>query len=151
MEHLINSLPALLRAAGEVDEVAVTVAQSAWNHVAGEKLRQQTVVTHFQKQKLTVAVPDSIWQRQLESMGAQLVFRLNALLGTGSIKFIEFRVDVAALEKLAPKIAPSNAKEPEPLPVELLTAASAIQSPQLRRAFLGAASSSLQHRRLRRQ
>jgi predicted nucleic acid-binding Zn ribbon protein len=147
MEQLIKSLPSVLRAAGDVDEVARTVAQAAWNHLAGEVLRQHTAVTDLQKQKLTVVVSDVIWQRQLESMSSQLIYRLNALLGKGTITFIEFRIDSEALAASYAKQEEPVPAEPQPLPVELVSAASSIQNPQLRRAFLGAASSSLRRKR----
>ena len=41
MEQLINSLPALLRAAGNAEEVTEAAALAVWNHVAGAGLRQQ--------------------------------------------------------------------------------------------------------------
>jgi Dna[CI] antecedent, DciA len=148
MDQLINSMPALLKAAGDVKEVALSVAQTSWNHIAGEGLRNHTAVTDFQNKKLTIAVGDAVWQRQLETMSAQLLFRLNAVMGQGTVKFIEYRVDAKALEG---RIAKPKMTEPSSssavLPVELVTAASSIKDPKLRRAFLGAANSSLQRRK----
>ena len=152
MDQLINSMPSLLRAAGDVEEVALSVARASWDHIVGEGLRNQTVVTDFQNKRLTVAVGDTVWQRQLESMSAQLIFRLNSVMGTGTVRFIEYRVDATAIES---RVAKTRKVEPaprsEPLPVELVTAAASINDPKLRRAFLGAASSSLQRRKSRRQ
>jgi len=147
MEQLIKSLPSVLRAAGDIDEVARTAAQAAWNHVAGEVLRQHTLATGLQNNRLTVAVSDVIWQRQLESMSSQLIYRLNALLGTGTINFIEFRVDASALEGIAATLKQPAPAEVQTLPVELVSAAASIQNAQLRRSFLNAASSALRRKR----
>ena len=148
MEQLINSLPALLRAAGDTEEVKAAAALAVWNHVVGEGLRQQTVATRLQKQRLTVAVSDSVWQHQLESMSAQLLFRLNALLGQGTITFIEFRVDPKTVESDGKrKVQVENTRsDTGPVSLELVSAAALIHSPDLRRAFLGAANSCVRRR-----
>jgi len=152
MDQLINSLPALLRAAGDVKEVALTAASSAWDHIAGEALRSHTMVIDLNDQRLIVAVEDKVWQRQLESMRGQLLFRLNSVLGTGTVKFIEYQVDSRAIEgrkaKTEKRAQPTNL---EAIPLEVVTAAASIQNPALRRAFLGAAASSLQRRKSHRK
>ena len=147
MDQLINSLPALLRAAGDVEEVATAAAQAAWNHVAGYALRRHALATALHESRLTVAVSDVVWQRQLQSMSGQLVYRLNALLGAGTVTFIEFRVDPELLEaKLGKPKSIDMPADHLPLPVALVSAASSIHNPELRRAFLGAAGSSLRRR-----
>lgn len=155
MEQLINSLPALLRAAGNAEEVTEAAALAVWNHVAGAGLRHQTVATGLLKQRLTVAVPDLVWQQQLGSMSGQLLFRLNALLGQGTIRFIEFRVDPQTLQtrrdsqiKNAPQDERSGSRA---IPFELISAAAAIHDLGLRRAFLDAASSSIRRREANQQ
>jgi len=152
MDQLINTMPALLRAAGDVKEVALSAARASWNHIAGESLRNHAVVVDFQNAKLTIAVGDVVWQRQLETMSGQLLFRLNAVMGAGTVKFIEYRVDAAAIPwrvSKTEKTAPSNSSEV--IPVELVTAAAAIKDPGLRRSFLAAANGSLRRRKARRQ
>lgn len=146
MDQLINSLPALLQAAGDTEEIKEVAAVVAWNHVAGEGLRQQTAPISLRQQRLIVAVADAIWKRQLESMGGQLVFRLNSLLGRGVIRFIEFQVNPGAVQAAQnSRPAPQN-ERPKPeremaIPFELVTAAAAIHDSKLRKAFLGAAMS----------
>jgi hypothetical protein len=157
MDQLINSLPVLLRAAGNTEEVTEAAALAVWNHVAGEGLRPQAVATSLQKQKLSVAVLDSVWQQQLESMSGQFLFRLNALLGQGAIRFIEFRVDAKTLEtkrkqKTQMQNMPADRRSAhEPIPFELISAATSIHDPDLRRAFLGAASSCVRRRETNQQ
>jgi len=152
MDQLINALPALVRVAGGADEVIEAAALAVWNHVAGEGLRQQTAAVGLQKQRLTVAVSDSVWQHQLELMSGQFLFRLNALLGQGTVRFIEFRVDpkTVGLGCAPNPRAQSNDRDPrkdsQPISLELASAAASIHDPDLRRSFLGAAASCVRRR-----
>src|SRR5947207_14229895 len=97
MDQVINSLPALLRLAGDVEEVALMAARAAWGHVAGEAVRNHTLATAFREKRLRVVVSYAVWQRQLESMSGPLLYRLNSLIEVGAITFIEFYVDPVRL------------------------------------------------------
>ena len=145
MDQLVNQLPALLKVAGDTDAIRETAAMVGWNHVAGDGLRQQTEPIGLQQNRLIVAVADDIWRRQIESMSAQLVFRLSALLGKGVVTFIEFRVDPKAVQAAKDRHQAAQGRPmPEremPIPFELVSAAAAIQDSKLRKAFLGAAMS----------
>ena len=146
MDQLINSLPALLRAAGDTEEIRETAALVAWNHVAGEGLRKQTAPIGLRQHRLIVAVADTIWRRQLESISSHLLFRLNSLLGRGVVTFIEFQVDPRAIQSAnASRQATENVRsQPEremAIPFELISAAAAIHDSGLRKAFIGAAMS----------
>lgn len=146
MDQLINSLPALLQAAGDTEEIRETAAVAAWNHIAGEGLRRQTAPIGLRQHRLIVAVADAIWKRQLELISGRLLFRLNSLLGRDVVTFIEFQIDPGAIQSArdsqqAPEnVLPKPGRE-MPIPFELVTAAAAIQDTKLRRAFLGAAMS----------
>ena len=151
MDQLINSLPALLKAAGDSQEVRDTAAVVAWNHVAGDALRQQTVAIGLRQNRLIVAVSDAIWRRQLESMSGQLLVRLHSLLGPGVVTFVEFQVDPRAIQsakdsRQATDNALSKPEREMAIPFELVSAASAINDSRLRRAFLGAAMSCARRR-----
>ena len=116
----------------------------AWNHVAGEGLRRQTVPIGLRQHRLIVAVADAIWKRQLASMSSQLLFRLNSLLGRGVVTFIEFQIDPGAIQsaqdrRLTEQDGPRKPEREMPIPFELVSAAAAIHDSRLRRAFLGAA------------
>src|SRR5918997_4050501 len=93
MDDLIRALPKLLRAAGETEEVLEAAALVAWRRVAGSELSRQAVPFRLYRKTLIVAVADSTWQRQLEAMSGQLLFRLNSLLGQAVVTYIEFRLD----------------------------------------------------------
>lgn len=146
MEQLINSLPALLQAAGDTKEIRETFAIVAWDHVAGEGLRQQTAPIGLQEHRLIVAVTDDIWRRQLELMSKQLLFQLNSLLGQAVVTFIEFQVHPETIIAARAKRQATENLRQKPagemvIPFELVTAAAEIHDSRLRKAFLGAAMS----------
>lgn len=99
MDSLIRLLPSIVRAAGDADEVAEAAAMIAWRRVAGEGLRSHAVPFRLYRRTLTVAVADRTWQRQLEPMSGQLLFRLNSLLGQALVTYIEFRIDPETVRK----------------------------------------------------
>ena len=146
MEELIQSLPKLLHAAGEAEEVVEAAAFVAWRRVAGEALRAAAVPFRLYRKTLVIAVPDATWQKQLERMSGQLLFRINSLLGQAFVTFIEFRVDPATVRAARERMrleTPQPADEDHALrrANELRGAASAIRDEDLRRRFLVAAGS----------
>lgn len=141
MDSLIKSLPAILNAAGPSAEVAEAACFAAWKHSVGDALSVHVVPVKLEDQTLTVAVADSTWQKQLEQLRPQLLFRLNTILGHSLVKLIELRVNPKALpETRTPKEVVTKWSE-QSVPFELLAAASEIQDAELRRAFIGAANS----------
>ena len=156
MEELFRSLPKLLRAAGEAEEVAEAAAMVAWRRVAGEALRGCAVPFRLYRKTLIVAVPDTTWQKQMEAMSGQLIFRLNSLFGQAAITFIEFRIDPKTVqaERARLKVAVVDRKAQERRALEcaadLRGAAASIRDADLRRRFLLAAGSCMdaqQHRK----
>ena len=143
MERLIKTLPAILKASGAPEEVAEAACLAAWKHAVGDGLSSHAVPVQLQNGLLVVAVADNIWKKQLEHMRGQLLFRLNSVLGQALVKSIELRVDPNRIELARAKpSAPSKDKGSNyNVPAELLTAAAAIEDVDLRRAFLGAATS----------
>ncbi|HVQ38805.1 MAG TPA: DUF721 domain-containing protein [Pyrinomonadaceae bacterium] len=142
MDNLITTLPAILAAAGNSKDVAEAACIAAWKHVVGEALSNQTVPVQLENQQLVVVIEDNIWRRQLEPMRAQLIFRLNSMLGRPLVKFIEWRIDPDRLTQARVKReGPRKALADYPIPGELVTAAAGLGDAKLRRAFLGAASS----------
>lgn len=142
MDNLIKTLPAILSAAAESEEVVEAAAIAAWKHVVGAALVNHAVPVQLQNKKLVVVVEDNIWQRQLEQMRGQLLFRLNSILGQPLVKSIELRIDPKTLAKASGERGGSRKERPDhQIPAELVTAAAGIQDVDLRRAFLGAAAS----------
>jgi hypothetical protein len=143
MERLIKTLPAILKASGATEEVAEAACIAAWKHAVGEGLSSHAVPVQLQNGTLVVAVADNIWKKQLEHMRGQLLFRLNSVLGQALVKSIALQVDPKRIELARAKPSATN-KDKESnyeVPAELLTAAAAIEDVDLRRAFLGAATS----------
>ena len=156
MEHLIRSLPKLLRAAGEAEEVAEAAAMVAWRRVAGEALRGCAVPFRLYRKTLIVAVPDTTWQKQMEALSGQLIFRLNSLLGQAAVTYIEFRLDPKTVQtervRLNVSVVDRKVQERRALEcaAELRGAAASIRDENLRRRFLLAAGSCIdaqQHRK----
>ena len=147
MEELIQSLPKLLRAAGEAEEVVEAAAFVAWRRVAGEALRGCAVPFRLYRKTLVVAVPDTTWRKQLEAVSGQLIFRLNSLLGQALVTYIEYRVDRETVqrERERTRHAREATAEDEEQAIrgagQLRAAASAIRDEDLRRRFLIAAGS----------
>ena len=146
MKQLIKSLPTILRAAGDSEEVAEAAAIAAWKHAAGDGLKDHAVPVKLENRTLTVSVADVIWQKQLHSMRGQLLFRVNTILGQPLVSAIEFVVD--------PKLALAQAEQQKPpdepidneVPLELWSAANAIHDKELRKSFLKTATLSLKRR-----
>ena len=144
MDQLIKTLPAILRASGVSEEVAEAACIGAWKHAVGEGLSRHAVPQQLQSAILFVVVEDAMWKKQLEQMRGQLLFRLNSVLGQALVKSLEFRIDPKWLVQVrGDEDGASKKKERADykVPIELLSAAAAIEDVELRRAFLGAATS----------
>ena len=153
MDDLLRVLPKFLRAAGETEEVLEAAAMIAWKRVAGEGLRGQAVPFRLYRKTLIVAVADTTWQKQLEKVSGQLLFRLNSLLGQAVVTYIEFRIDPATVlaqrATLAAQAIDQEAQERRALETasgQVRAAAEAITDEQLRRRFLLAAGSCIDRR-----
>lgn len=152
MDDLIRALPGILRAAGDAQEVAEAAAFVAWRRAAGDTLRACAVPFRLYRKTLVVAVTDQTWQRQLEAISGQLLFRLNSVLGQALVTYIEFRIDPQTVNTER-----AQHKQLQPPPDEaarhqqeqqwlkrarpLHPAATAIHDDDLRRRFLLAAGS----------
>jgi len=125
-------------------ELAVKLA---WSRAAGEGLRRNTNPVRFTGGRLTVSVADPLWQKQLESMAAELIFRMNNLLGGSTVKEIVFRIAPADLpQRQSDRDDTPRGKERNVLPTELLVAAASIADEDLRARFLRAADNLIDRR-----
>lgn len=143
MDSLLKALPAILKAAGDSAEVAEAACFAAWKHAAGDGLRDHAVAVRLQEKTLIVAVDDATWRKQMQSFSGQLLFRLNSILGQTLVTFLEFREDPGTVARMRVSILrqKQSRQDDTNVPVELLTAAAGIHDKDLRRAFLGAATS----------
>jgi hypothetical protein len=142
MESLIKTLPAIMKAAGDAPEVAEAACLAAWKQIAGEGLRGNAVPVRLADRTLIIAVADAAWQKQMQALRGQLLFRLNSLLGQPVVTYLEFFEDPQTIAKARLEFNKSaEEREPRPIHPELLAAAAEIHDKDLRRAFLGAANS----------
>lgn len=142
MDSLLKTLPAILKAAGDSTEVAEAACIAAWKHAAGEGLRGNAIPLRLNDRTLIVAVADAAWQKQMQSLSGQLLFRLNSMLGKTLVTFLEFRQDPHVIARARKDLVQTDHDaEPTAIPAELVSAAAGIHDKDLRRAFLGAATS----------
>jgi hypothetical protein len=147
MDDLIRALPNLLKAAGDSEEVAEAAVFVAWRRVAGEQLRGQAVPFRLHRKMLVVAVADASWQKQLEAVANQLLFRLNSMLGQAVVTYIEFRIDAKTVREERARLRVTDFDHDKHERRALIYAralnadAAAIKDEQLRRRFLLAAGS----------
>ena len=146
MTQLIKSLPGVLRAAGDSTEVAEAAAIVAWKHAAGDGLKEHAVPLKLENRTLTIAVADAIWQKQLHSMRGQLLFRVNSILGKPLVSALDFVIDPKLLKPAVGQPEQQEEFLDNEVPLELWSAASAIQDKDLRRKFLKTALLSLRHK-----
>ena len=152
MIDLNRLLPKLLNTTGANPEITEIAAKIAWTRAAGAGLRSNAIPFRLYQKTLIVSVADAIWQRQMQTMSAELLFRVNRLLGRDVIDFIEFRIDPATIDSARAMNFPtkhSSPAEARPIPAELVSAASTIADNELRERFMRAAENCIARRELR--
>jgi len=148
MNDIIRLLPKLLEAAGDNHEFTESLARVAWTRVVGHGLRAHTIPIRLSGNTLVVAVADALWQKQLRAMSAELLARVNRVVGRNLIHFLEFRVCPDQLPtrnidaKEGEQIEPAWAR----VPVEIVSAAEDISDESLREHFLLAAAAAMNRR-----
>ena len=138
-------LPKILAGAGENADLSEIAAKIAWRRTAGEGLRDHAVPGRLQEKTLTVSVADAVWQKQLQTMSAELIFRINKLLRRNVVERIEFRIDARAVALATAKhrSAPGTRK---PLPSTVISSAGEIHDSELRERFMRAAENCIDRR-----
>lgn len=139
MDALFRTLPGLLEAMEGSEEVRDAFVFAAWRRVAGEQVTERTDTLEFTEGILAIAVEDRSWQRNLETLAPQLLFRLNAALKTVPVKRIEFRIDAVARKKRNATPEADTAA----LPDDVSDSIDRISNPRLRDAVKGAAANCL--------
>ena len=141
MEQLFGALSDVLSGLGPSSETDEALAFVAWGRCAGEQLNARTKPIEFFEKRLVVAVKDLTWRRHLEELSPQLIAKLNAVLGDGRVRFIEFRIEPSAVKE--PIRKPAHARDRGEVSPSISAAAEAISNDALREQFLDAASSCL--------
>ena len=144
MEALFRALPALLEALPNNEMVREAVVFAAWRKTAGDQLGQHTVPVKFIESRLTVAVPDRSWQKNLASLSSQMIFKINAVLGSAVVTYIEFVVDEDKVKNANVKVSQRDWNDSSvQITPELMRSAGKITDEQLRQEFLMAAANCL--------
>ena len=146
MQEIFSALPALLAELSDNEDIRQVVIFAVWRRVAGDSLMDHAVPAALKGTKLTVAVADRNWQRNLEQLAAEMVFRVNAQCGSQQVKYIEFVIDRSQLDARSAKTTDAGKFEAEALDQinePLMRAADTIRDDDLRRKFLLAAGSCL--------
>jgi hypothetical protein len=151
MEELFRTLPKLLKEMEDSEEVREAVVFAAWRKVAGRSLCEHSAPFRLFEKHLVVAVKDKMWKRHLEKeLAGQMIFKLNSILGSAEVTFIEFRIDEETVLKESRssrkiKISGEDFEEIalDEISPKLRYRADAITDENLRYQFLLAAGSSL--------
>lgn len=93
MEQVFAAIPSALTALRQDDRVDQAIVFAAWSRCAGEMLGSKTFPIQFLTNRLVVGVRDEMWRRNLEGLAPQMLVNMNAVLGPGNVRFIEFRID----------------------------------------------------------
>jgi len=145
MNSLLKMLPTMIRLSGDNEEVREQAAFAAWRAVAGPQIAHTCEPFRLYRKNLIIATVSQTWKAELERMSGRIIFKLNSLLGSPTVTFIEFRVDPA-------HVAQAQAREPhgfefrhtKELKAELQPAAEQIKDERLRETFLRAAAKCLE-------
>lgn len=146
MNAIFRTLPGVLDAIDASAEARTAFVFAAWRRVAGSQLNDRTRPVALDGRQLLVAVSDKAWQRNLESLAPQLLFKLNALLGTSLVDRIEFRISPERLEDSERRNAGKQSTEKpseETITPDLEAALSTIADEALRRTVAKAAANCL--------
>ncbi|MBX3288702.1 MAG: DUF721 domain-containing protein [Acidobacteria bacterium] len=144
MHGILETLPGLLRAAADDPQAARAFVFAAWRHTAGKQAAEHAIASEFADGRLTVAVENENWRRELAELAPQMLFKLNAALGKHfAVRYIEFFVEPGRFEKKDMVNASKVDPDVPDLPPQVLKAAGKIEDPELKKAFLGAAQNTL--------
>jgi hypothetical protein len=109
-------------------------------------LKTHAVASKLINRTLTVSVADGIWQKQLQAMRGQLLFRVNSILGQPLVSAIEFEIDAKLAKARAAETKPEKDPLDNEVPLELWAAANAIRDKELRKTFLKTATLALKRK-----
>ncbi len=147
MEQVFGAIPGVLNGLVTNVNVDEAVVYAAWKRCAGELLNERTAAVEFFENRLIVAVTDRTWQRHLEDLSPQMLYKINSSLGDGTVKFIEFRIDEMAVNESRRPKTPSTATAAPDVSQSLINAAEAISDVALRQQFLSAAAEYLERQK----
>lgn len=152
MHDLIRFLPELASQLQHNQVAREAFVFAAWTRSVGDGLKDKTVPLALDGQRLTVAVRDETWKKNLEEVAGQFIFKINSALRDRLVTFIEFVVDEDAVHA-----ARSDSESDDDgqhahdalneVTDEMRSAAEAIKDDRLRELFLLAAGGCLARKR----
>jgi predicted nucleic acid-binding Zn ribbon protein len=93
------AIEGLLDAEGWSQAAATGSVFGRWAEIVGADLAGHTQPESLREGELTVVADSTAWATQLRLLAAQLVHRLNAELGTGTVQRVKVRGPVTAIRK----------------------------------------------------
>jgi hypothetical protein len=140
MEQIFGSIPDALHIFCHNSELDQALVFAAWRRCAGGPLSERTAPIEFLKDRLIIAVENAVWRQHLEDLSPPMIARINAEVGHGTLKFIEFRVDSQILNAQRDDEGDTSPDHALDVPPLIAKAAETISDPDLRSSFLQAAS-----------
>jgi hypothetical protein len=135
MNDLFRDLQRLLALSPSGNELGKTLVLAAWRKAVGEVLDRRTKALDLAGTKLIVAVADENWKRHLEGIADQMIFKINSVLRSPSVTFIEF---VSRPELFEQESAPTRDDSSwiAEIDEDLIESAKAIDDENLREDFV---------------
>lgn len=152
MLDLFRTLPDIVKNIDGAEALREAFVLAAWRRIAGDGLAEHAVPVRLEKSTLVVAVANLMWQRQLKELAGQMLFKLNAALGSPTVNFVEFVIDEAAVMRARRESGEADEsglrREAEnSISPELMQSAESIEDEELRKQFLLAAGNCLVRRK----
>jgi len=152
MEDVIRILPRLLRAVGYEERACERILQAAWARIVGDAIAAHARPVRLRERRLLVLTSDRAWKAQLERLSPDICARINRVFDEELVQAIEYRVErrrnAAEAVRSNEETISSDVQTPhrERLLRDLAPLAERIADPDLREAFLRAASRYLERR-----
>lgn len=146
MTELLKLLPLIIRKAGDSEEAREQAVFAAWFVSVGPQIRQISRPIKLEKKTLIIAVLSANWRTQLHKMREPLIFKLNSILGTPTLRTIEFVINPDKISEAQSQPQEISFIAPEKHQFQLRDKADAIPNSELRDAFLRAAGKCLDRR-----
>jgi hypothetical protein len=148
MLDLFRTLPILANEIEDAAPLREAIVFAAWRRIAGEALSSHATPLRLENATLSIAVSNITWQRHLKDLASQMLFKLNAVLGSATVSYIKFEIDETAVINARGTTSVIDDSERRRLADEMVTpelkaAAMKIEDEELRRHFLEAAGSCL--------
>ncbi|HMQ04820.1 MAG TPA: DciA family protein [Pyrinomonadaceae bacterium] len=153
MEELIKSFPAVMKEVADDDRAYEPLVFAAWRRCIEGPMAEHVVPIRFDEGRVIAAVSNITWQRHLLDLAPALVAKLNGSIGQPIVRFIEFRIDDAAVSLHRAKAKETKRERTDEISredhlwPELDAAAEEIADPDLRELFRSAAAGTMARRR----